>query len=184
MLDRRNLFISVGRKQSWPSIPSSFGCRNQVGTCTQSKMPAAVNGIMPREGTQAEEEQRLRRERREKMRQLQQDLDPRLDYEVRLCTAPLINFDNQEFSTIPLGPISNDLQDTRSESVSRIFAQGRTSAPPVREVDAFQGDALGRADMREQQRVKTASAGAGRQKTLNYLDKNRKNRRISDVSIN
>ena len=67
------------------------------------------------------------------------------------------------------------------ESVSLFFAQGRTSAPPVREVDAFRGDALlGRADMREQQRVKTASAG--RQKTLNYLDKNRKNRRISDVS--
>ena len=65
-----------------------------------------------------------------------------------------------------------------------IFAQGRTSAPPVREVDAFRGDALGRADMREQQRVKTASAGAGRQKTLNYLDKNRKSRGISDVSIN
>ena len=71
------------------------------------------------------------------------------------------------------------------ESVSLISAQGRTSAPPVREVDAFRGDALlGRADMREQQRVKTASAGAGRQKTLNYLDKNRKNRRISDVSVN
>ena len=47
---------------------------------------AAVNGIVAREGPRpqaAEEEQRLRRERREKMRQLQQDLDPRLDYEVR-----------------------------------------------------------------------------------------------------
>ena len=46
---------------------------------------AAVNGIVAREGPPqvAEEEQRLRRERREKMRQLQQDLDPRLDYEVR-----------------------------------------------------------------------------------------------------
>ena len=52
-------------------------------------MPAAVNGIVPREGPQVEEEQRLRRERREKMRQLQQDLDPRLDYEVRLCSALL-----------------------------------------------------------------------------------------------
>ena len=58
--------------------------------------------------------------------------------------------------------------------------QGRTSAPPVRQVDSL-GNSLGRADMREQLRIKTASAG-GRQKTLNYLDKNRKNRRISDVS--
>ena len=41
---------------------------------------AAVNG----NGAEDEEgEQRLRRDRREKMRQLQQDLDPRLDYEVR-----------------------------------------------------------------------------------------------------
>ena len=37
--------------------------------------------------------------------------------------------------------------------------------------------------MREQQRLETGSAGGReRQKTLNYLDKNRKNRRISDVS--
>ena len=60
--------------------------------------------------------------------------------------------------------------------------QGRTSAPPVREVGAFHGDALGRADLREQQRLKTGSAGGRQQKTLNYPDKNRKNRRISDVS--
>ena len=55
--------------------------------------------------------------------------------------------------------------------------QGRTSAPPVREVDAFRGDALGRADMREQQRVQTMSAGQ-RQKMLHYLNR----KRISEVS--
>ena len=43
---------------------------------------AAVNGTGEGQG-QGEDEQRLRRERRVKMRQLQQDLDPRLDYEVR-----------------------------------------------------------------------------------------------------
>ena len=64
--------------KSWPSV-AAFERSNQA-----RKMPAvaAVNGTGEGQG-QGEEEQRLRRERRVKMRQLQQDLDPRLDYEVR-----------------------------------------------------------------------------------------------------
>ena len=71
MLDHTNRLSSVVYTKLWPSIAKKV-----------RRMPAVAAAV---KGTEdGEEEQRLRRDRREKMRQLQQDLDPRLDYEVRL----------------------------------------------------------------------------------------------------